>query len=293
MRLRDLAIRAEAHDGSASLRKGSGPSLATTSPTWPSLNTSHTVGPRRSVRQPAPIIRIRTCPTGSGERRTRGAPPFGEGAVQTEMHAHDPAVGVVVEQVLAQTLVRRKHLAVDHAAHPANRPRLDPATVPGANRRWCNRASRAGVCPSGPLPRLRPERGHRRRLVGAFVLGENVDRRWWRWAFDHGVVRKASTMANASATVCMRPLIPINCALFCSRARDAVLTLHPNAHRAPGTLLAAICSPLPGNGEQIAANKCPGHGARWRERETATLAREHNNAQLIGSVVVCTPSPRR
>ncbi len=49
MGLRDLVIRAHAHDGSASLRKGSGPSLATTSLTWPSSITSHTVGPRKSV----------------------------------------------------------------------------------------------------------------------------------------------------------------------------------------------------------------------------------------------------
>ena len=43
-------------------------------------------------------------------------------------------------------------------------------------------------------------------------------RRWWRSAFDHGVLRNASTMASASATVCMRPPMPISCALLCSRA---------------------------------------------------------------------------
>ncbi|WP_231110168.1 RpiB/LacA/LacB family sugar-phosphate isomerase, partial [Mycobacterium avium] len=39
----------------------------------------------------------------------------------------------------------------------------------------------------------------------------------------------------------------------------------------------------PGNGEQIAANKVPGArcALAWSV-ETAQLAREHNNAQLIG-----------
>ncbi len=43
----------------------------------------------------------------------------------------------------------------------------------------------------------------------------------------------------------MRPPMPINCALLCSRASAAVSVLHASAQRAPGTLLAAICSPLP------------------------------------------------
>ncbi|CFE48112.1 Uncharacterised protein [Mycobacterium tuberculosis] len=43
----------------------------------------------------------------------------------------------------------------------------------------------------------------------------------------------------------MRPPMPINWALLCSRASAAVCTLQASAQRAPGTLLAAICSPLP------------------------------------------------
>ena len=52
-------------------------------------------------------------------------------------------------------------------------------------------------------------------------------------------------MASASSVVCMRPPMPISCALLCSRASDAVSVLQASAQRAPGTLLAAICSPLP------------------------------------------------
>ena len=70
-------------------------------------------------------------------------------------------------------------------------------------------------------------------------------RRWWRGSSDHGVAMKASTMASASSRLCMRPPMPISCALLCWRASWAVSTLHASAHRAPGTLLAAICSPLP------------------------------------------------
>ncbi|SKU99905.1 Uncharacterised protein [Mycobacteroides abscessus subsp. abscessus] len=33
--------------------------------------------------------------------------------------------------------------------------------------------------------------------------------------------------------------------MLCSRASTAVSRLHASAQRAPGTLLAAICSPLP------------------------------------------------
>ena len=43
----------------------------------------------------------------------------------------------------------------------------------------------------------------------------------------------------------MRPPMPITCALLCWRASDAVSTLQASAQRAPGTLFAAICSPLP------------------------------------------------
>ena len=70
-------------------------------------------------------------------------------------------------------------------------------------------------------------------------------RRWCRSAFDHSALRNASTISSASGTVCMRPPMPINWALLCSRASLAVSVLHASAQRAPGTLFAAICSPLP------------------------------------------------
>ncbi|CKT67707.1 Uncharacterised protein [Mycobacterium tuberculosis] len=72
MGLRDLVIRDHADDGLASLRNGSGPSLATTSATSPSSIDSHTVGPRKSVPNSAPTIRIRTCPAGSGSHPSVG-----------------------------------------------------------------------------------------------------------------------------------------------------------------------------------------------------------------------------
>ena len=95
--LRDLRIRAQARAPSASRRSGSGPSLATTSATSGSSITSHTVGPRRSVPYSAPIIRIRTWPTGSGIGiGTSVNVPY-----RPEVHVHHAATLVVVEQVLA------------------------------------------------------------------------------------------------------------------------------------------------------------------------------------------------
>jgi ribose 5-phosphate isomerase B len=61
---------------------------------------------------------------------------------------------------------------------------------------------------------------------------------------------------------------------YCIAAAQAVLA-------DPGSLGIVIGGS--GNGEQIAANKVPGIrcALAW-STETATLAREHNNAQLIG-----------
>ena len=62
--------------------------------------------------------------------------------------------------------------------------------------------------------------------------------------------------------------------VFCIRAADAVVA-------DPGSLGVVIGGS--GNGEQIAANKVPGFrsGLAWSV-ETATLTRQHNDAQVAG-----------
>ncbi len=70
-------------------------------------------------------------------------------------------------------------------------------------------------------------------------------RRWWRSAWLHGVVRNVSTIAVASSAVCMRAPTATTWASLCWRASEAVSVLQASAARAPLTLLAAICSPLP------------------------------------------------
>lgn len=63
---------------------------------------------------------------------------------------------------------------------------------------------------------------------------------------------------------------------FCIRAAQAVVTDEKAGAEALGIVLGGS-----GNGEQMAANKVPGVRAAliWN-RETATLAREHNNANV-------------
>ena len=49
----------------------------------------------------------------------------------------------------------------------------------------------------------------------------------------------------ASSSECCRAPIETTLASLCCRASCAVLVFHTSAARTPGTLLAAICSPLP------------------------------------------------
>lgn len=65
---------------------------------------------------------------------------------------------------------------------------------------------------------------------------------------------------------------------FCIAAAEAVVAARSNGTEALGVVIGGS-----GNGEQIAANKVPGArcALAWSV-ETARLAREHNNAQLVG-----------
>jgi len=66
--------------------------------------------------------------------------------------------------------------------------------------------------------------------------------------------------------------------VFCLRAAEAVAR-----ERAGGADSLGVVIGGSGNGEQIAANKVPGvRCALGWSVETATLAREHNNAQVMG-----------
>ena len=66
--------------------------------------------------------------------------------------------------------------------------------------------------------------------------------------------------------------------VFCLRAAEAVARERAEEDDSFGVVIGGS-----GNGEQIAANKVPGArcALAW-SAETAQLAREHNNAQLIG-----------
>jgi hypothetical protein len=70
-------------------------------------------------------------------------------------------------------------------------------------------------------------------------------RRTCRSSCENGVDRNAVTIAAASFSVCIRAPMPITLASLCSRASRATSTLQASAPRTPGTLFAAICSPLP------------------------------------------------
>jgi ribose 5-phosphate isomerase B len=66
--------------------------------------------------------------------------------------------------------------------------------------------------------------------------------------------------------------------VFCIRAAEGVALDRKQGLASFGVVIGGS-----GNGEQIAANKVPGCRAAlaW-SAETATLAREHNNAQVVG-----------
>src|SRR3954470_22405353 len=60
-----------------------------------------------------------------------------------------------------------------------------------------------------------------------------------------GVLRKVRTSSVASSTPCCRAPTATTFASLCWRASSAVSLFHTRAARTPGTLFAAICSPLP------------------------------------------------
>jgi hypothetical protein len=122
---------------------------------------------------------------------------------------HYRAAVVVVEQMLAPSSRAPQHLTV-------NRVRREAAL-------WTrNRHRRTGITSlmqPGKSVQGMPF-GHGGYPAGAPGTGGGwwvrsyssrmSIRRWWRSAFDHGVVKNASTNVRASGTVCMRPPMPIS-----------------------------------------------------------------------------------
>ncbi len=70
-------------------------------------------------------------------------------------------------------------------------------------------------------------------------------RRAWRGSPLNGVVRKRRTISSASSCECIRAPMAMTFASLCWRPSLAVSKLYASAARAPTTLFAAICSPLP------------------------------------------------
>ena len=74
----------------------------------------------------------------------------------------------------------------------------------------------------------------------------------------NGVARKISTKRVMSSSECIRPPTETTLASLCSRASAAVSSDQARAERTPRTLLAAICSPLPGAADDHAERLDPG-----------------------------------
>src|ERR1700722_2183430 len=135
--------------------------------------------------------------------------PLGELAVQAEMHMHRRPADVVVKQMLSPRGGLSQLLPVDgcrrepalRTGHPYRSARVTPLLAPGQSMK----DSPFGH--PGPPP-LAPGTGGGW-WVRSYSSRMSI-RRWWRSAFDHGVVKNASTMASASGTVCMRPPMPIS-----------------------------------------------------------------------------------
>ena len=144
---------------------------------------------------------------------------------------HDAAAVVVMEQVLAPRAGLLQHPAVDGGGAVG-----EPALRAGHERPARGRIGADAAGPAGaacglraPLRPARPAPAARRGCVRT--------RRGCRYAV--GGVRLSTTGWSGRrrrspappATVCMRPPMPISCALLCWRASDAVSTLHASAQR--------------------------------------------------------------
>jgi len=83
---------------------------------------------------------------------------------------------------------------------------------------------------------------HQRRDTASFVVGDDVDP---PLVARHFRARRRNERVDDRQSLCVRPPMPIRSVLLCWHARDAVSGPYASAQRAPGTLLAAICSSLP------------------------------------------------
>ena len=124
---------------------------------------------------------------------------------------HGRAADVVVEQVFATRGGPPQHPTVDSGCRLS-----EPALRAGNRHRGAGIAAlvQPGQSMQGMpfgharYPPLAPGTGGAW-WVRSYSSSMSI-RRWWRSAFDHGVVKNASTMASASGTVCMRPPMPIS-----------------------------------------------------------------------------------
>ena len=203
------------------------------------------------------------------------------------MHVHDRSSAVVVEQVLAV--------------------RLAPSPAPG--RRRAPRPSRTG--PAGwtratgrPTKRRVVQRGEAVEGV-AFGHGQPAccraaggggrrcarSRRPCRCAAGGAGRGRTASATNASASaaassrVCMRAPMATTWASLCWRPSCAVSMLQASAQRMPGTLFAAICSPLPE--PPITMPRLPGSS------RTACAAATQYGRVVVGGVVGRRPDVDR
>ena len=116
----------------------------------------------------------------------------------------------------------------------------------------------------------------RGRYPGALVLVEDVDPALVAGRRENGVATNAAAISAASSGCACGPRWPTTWASLCWRVRVAVSMFQASAARMPGTLFAAICSPLPeppmttprlpGSASTRRAPRCRTAGSRPRRR---------------------------
>ena len=190
------------------------------------------------------VVRRRRSSASAPGPGLRGRQPVvGEPPVQAQVHVHD------------ERRVRSGGTGACRAPPPTRAPARRPAP----------RSSRSGPAGWTPRPAARRSGGCAGRRAGggcglrasarcrAAAAGCRCvrSRRPCRCAAggagrrENGVDTNASASAAASSRLCMRAPMATTWASLCWRPSFAVSTLQASAHRMPGTLFAAICSPLP------------------------------------------------